>query len=246
MISAQTTAPACGDQFYKAFEHKRRSWRAFGSALGVAICLESLVIGVLIGSVTTVHPKKLGQDIVLAIETVALPLPTERQDSQERRQPDKVKPESPPARRIVRVSAVAALPVPSQLSETSSTTAATASSATQTPSSPATATATAAASAVPEALAADLARAYNAKIAAAVQAAFQIPAAASALGFKGRTRVEFSLREGSASGIHIVLTSGFGAVDRAAIQAVQSAVYPAPPTALRGSEGTYQIWVACF
>lgn len=92
----------------------------------------------------------------------------------------------------------------------------------------------------------DPAPAYNAKLAAAVQAAFELPAAASALNFKGRTRIEFALHDGLASAIRVIVTSGLGAVDRAAVKAVQAAVFPSPPAALQGKEGGYQIWVACF
>ena len=92
----------------------------------------------------------------------------------------------------------------------------------------------------------DPAPAYNARLAAAVQAAFELPAAASALNFKGRTRIEFALHDGLASAIRVIVTSGLGAVDRAAVKAVQAAVFPSPPAALQGKEGGYQIWVACF
>jgi periplasmic protein TonB len=88
--------------------------------------------------------------------------------------------------------------------------------------------------------------AYNVKLAAAVQAVFEVPAAAAALNFKGRTRVEFSLRDGVVSAARVIQTSGLGAVDRAAIKAVQAAAYPAPPPALQGKENLYQIWVACL
>jgi TonB family protein len=92
----------------------------------------------------------------------------------------------------------------------------------------------------------DPALAYNAKLAAAVQAAFVVPGPASALGFKGRARVEFHLRDGVASNAKIIQPSGLGAVDRAALKAVEVAAFPAPPAALAGKEGVYQIWVACF
>lgn len=88
--------------------------------------------------------------------------------------------------------------------------------------------------------------AYNAKLAAAVQAVFEVPAAAAELNFRGRTRVEFSLRDGVVSMVRIVQTSGLGVADRAAVKAVQAARYPAPPLPLQGKEGTYQIWVACL
>jgi protein TonB len=92
----------------------------------------------------------------------------------------------------------------------------------------------------------DPALAYNIKLAAAVQAAFEVPGSAKALGFKGKARVEFSLRNGAASSIRIVQSSGLSAVDRAAVTAVQVASFPPPPSALQNKEGLYQIWVACF
>jgi protein TonB len=88
--------------------------------------------------------------------------------------------------------------------------------------------------------------AYNVKLAAAVQAAFSVPAPAAALNFKGRTRVEFGLRDGLASNIRVVQSSGLGAADRAAIKAVETATFPPPPPSLQGKEGSYQIWVACL
>jgi TonB family protein len=108
------------------------------------------------------------------------------------------------------------------------------------------ATPTPVANAVPTGPVVDPAIAYNVKLAAAVQAAFEIPAAVSALGFKGRTQVEFVLRDGLVSAIRVIQGSGLGAADRAAIKAVQAAVYPPPPPALQGREGRYQIWVVCF
>lgn len=92
----------------------------------------------------------------------------------------------------------------------------------------------------------DPAIAYNLKLAAAVQAAFVVPGPATALGFKGRTRVEFQLKDGVVSNIKILQASGLGAVDRAAIKAVETAVFPVPPGPLLGKEGVYQIWVACY
>jgi len=92
----------------------------------------------------------------------------------------------------------------------------------------------------------DPALAYNMKLAAAVQAAFVVPGPASALGFKGRARVEFNLRDGVASNAKIIQPSGLGAVDRAALKAVEAASFPTPPPTLAGKDGVYQIWVACF
>ncbi len=92
----------------------------------------------------------------------------------------------------------------------------------------------------------ELTASYNARLSAAVQAAFVLPSAARQMGFHGKTRVEFHLRDGMVSGARILQSSSLGAVDRAALAAVQSAAFPAPPTALSGKDGVYQIWVACF
>ena len=105
---------------------------------------------------------------------------------------------------------------------------------------------TAAAPLNPPAPVVDPALAYNVKLAAAVQAAFVVPGPAAALGFKGRARVEFHLRDGIVSNAKVVQASGLGAVDRAALKAVEMASFPVPPPALVGKEGVYQIWVACF
>jgi TonB family protein len=92
----------------------------------------------------------------------------------------------------------------------------------------------------------DPALAYNVKLAAAVQAAFEVPGSAKALAFKGKSRVEFTLHDGVATSIRVIQGSGLGAVDRAAIKAVESATFPMPPVELKNKVGTYQIWVACF
>jgi protein TonB len=92
----------------------------------------------------------------------------------------------------------------------------------------------------------DPALAYNAKLAAAVQAAFEVPGSAKALSFKGRTRMEFNLNDGRVSAIRVIQSSGLSAVDRAAIKAVEMASYPLPPATLQNKEGLYQIWVACY
>lgn len=84
---------------------------------------------------------------------------------------------------------------------------------------------------------------YTGKVKAAVQAAVVYPPAAIALSFRGRARVEFKLRDGVPSQAHVIASSGMGLVDRAALQSVQTASYPAPPPSLQGKEETYQLWV---
>jgi protein TonB len=84
---------------------------------------------------------------------------------------------------------------------------------------------------------------YAGKVHEAVQAAYFYPAAAAAMHFSGRVRVEFQLKDGRVTESHVLQSCGIGLFDKAALQAVQSAQYPQPPEHLRGQELHYQIWV---
>jgi protein TonB len=84
---------------------------------------------------------------------------------------------------------------------------------------------------------------YAAKVRAAVQAAVFYPPAAAALRFSGRVRLEFHLQDGISGEAHVLVTSGMGIIDRAALQSVQSAHYPEPPGDMRGADRVYQVWV---
>jgi protein TonB len=84
---------------------------------------------------------------------------------------------------------------------------------------------------------------YAAKVKAAVQAALIFPPAAAAMDFQGRARVEFKLRDRAPSQARILVSSGMGLTDRAALQSVEAAKYPPPPQALAGQEKTYEVWV---
>lgn len=85
--------------------------------------------------------------------------------------------------------------------------------------------------------------AYAARVHGAVQAAHYYPPAAEALHYAGRVRVEFHLRDGVPGAARLLVASGFGLIDRAALQAVQSAHYPETPPELRGSDLVFQVWV---
>ncbi len=84
---------------------------------------------------------------------------------------------------------------------------------------------------------------YAAQVKAAVQAAVEYPEAANNLRVKSRARVEFSLRDGQQKNPHILISSGLGVFDRAAIRVVEMAHYPAPPPVLAGQEKLFQVWV---
>ena len=219
---------------------ERRQWQAFGSALG----LEVVVIGVLMAWLAA-HTPPLPEPVVpLSIESLATPA------LEKPREPEKVKPPpvvSPvkPLVRAVTPTPPAPVPTPVVAAVTPPLSAAPSPIAAPTaPVAPVVASAATAAPVVPPtANVVDPALAYNAKLTAAAQAAFEVPGAVTALGFKGRARVEFNLRDAVASAVQIVQSSGLGAMDRAALKAVQNAVYPQPPASLQGKELRYQIWV---
>ena len=84
---------------------------------------------------------------------------------------------------------------------------------------------------------------YGAKVHAAVQSAFYYPPAAYSLHYSGRVQVEFHLRDTVPSELRLLVASGFGLIDRAALQAVRNAQYPEPPPEIRGTDHVYQVWV---
>ena len=84
---------------------------------------------------------------------------------------------------------------------------------------------------------------YIDKVRNAVQTAFVYPPAARAMEFRGRARVAFKLLDGQASNARILVRSGLGMGDRAALEAVQNAGFPAPPAELKGVEMDCEIWV---
>jgi protein TonB len=84
---------------------------------------------------------------------------------------------------------------------------------------------------------------YQSKVRAAVLAAVYYPPAAAAMHYAGRVRVEFHLRDAVPSSLSVVVSSRIGMIDRAALQTVQNAQYPAPPAELSGKDHVYQVWV---
>jgi len=217
----------------------RRQWTAFGSALGLEAALLALVIGWI-----AAHPAQLRQQIValmLDTESQAQTLPESaplRSSVPTPPMPQvqpvlKPAPEAPTPPALPTPVEATALPLPEKVALPP----------------PATVPFNAVPTAPPHeasAPAADATPGYNAKLAAAVQAVFQLPAVARELGFKGRARVQFKLRDGVISSIELVQGSGLSMVDRAALKAVQVASYPTPPSSLQGKEGQYQIWVECY
>ncbi len=215
----------------------RRHWQSFAVAFG----LESLlIVGTLLWAGQHITPIER-EVIPLTLEMAVAPLLEKKPALAE---PPKLKttPTPKPQVNTNPPPVSAAAPKVQTVSNDASVQAVTKTepTATTAPSTPA-AAASPATPALP-----DPALAYNVKLAAAVQAAFEVPGTAKALSFKGRARMEFSLHDGKVSAIRVLQTSGLSAVDRAATKAVETASYPLPPAGLQNKDGVYQIWVACY
>ncbi|WNC92612.1 TonB family protein [Paraburkholderia sp. FT54] len=78
---------------------------------------------------------------------------------------------------------------------------------------------------------------------AAIQAALHYPESARMAGMAGRTRVAFQYRDGEVSDVRVVVSSGIGLLDRAAVAAVRDAAYPKPEPAFVGKTLSEQLWV---
>ena len=216
---------------------RSRPWLAFGSAIAIEMTFVLAVLAWLAMRPTQVPDKT----VPITIE-VAAPAITEEPPKPP--EPAKAKPLPPLPKPVARavtppLPAPQVVPVPTPLPVTQAPSPVQAAAAP--PNPPAQAPAPAPQPAQPPSV--DPAPAYNAKIAAAAQAALEVPGSVTALNFKGRARVGFKLRDGVVSGIVIIQSSGLGAMDRAAIKAVQTANYPAPPAALQGKDIAYEIWV---
>ncbi|WP_434109889.1 TonB family protein [Paraburkholderia caffeinilytica] len=84
---------------------------------------------------------------------------------------------------------------------------------------------------------------FEAALRAAIQSALHYPESARMGGIAGRTRVAFDYRDGVISGARVVVSSGVGLLDRAALAAVRDAACPKPEPAFAGKTLSEQLWV---
>jgi periplasmic protein TonB len=234
-----------------------RFWQSFGSAL----TLEALLIGALLAWIGLSQTKPVEPVIPLTIEALtppelvkppepvmALPpvKPTPPSQIPMAKSLPRVAPKPPPQPPILSKVPVPAAPEtatpqpPAPVAPMAASTPVVAASAAVAPGpvSPPRPVAV-----PPAAPVADPSPAYNARLTAAAQAAFEVPGSVASLNFKGRTRVGFKLLDGEVSGVIVAQPSGLGAMDRAAVKAVQTARFPPPPVAFQGKEMSYEIWV---
>jgi protein TonB len=84
---------------------------------------------------------------------------------------------------------------------------------------------------------------FEGALRAAIQAALHYPESARLSGMSGRTRVAFQYRDGVVSDVRVVVSSGIGLLDRAAVAAARDAAYPMPEPAFVGKTLSEQLWI---
>jgi len=84
---------------------------------------------------------------------------------------------------------------------------------------------------------------FEGALRASIEAALHYPEAARMAGMAGRTRVAFHYRDGVVSDVTVVISSGMGMLDRAALAAVRDANCPKPEPAFAGKTLSEQLWV---
>lgn len=238
-VPATTDAPA-PRHWPQAQPPRSRLWQA----LGTAATLEAVAVGGLLAWIA-LHPAAAPlKALPIEIEAVtpapepvvtppappSKPLPPAPAPPTLRSHP------SPAPRPAPAPQATASLPVSAEPSETLAAPAPVAAAAPATPPAPTPPPPPPAGPAGPSSE-------YIAKVKAAVQAAFIYPPAAAAMDFHGRTRVRFTLRGTTPSAAQVLVGSGMGLVDRAALQSVQAASYPPPPPEMKGAEASFEVWV---
>lgn len=92
----------------------------------------------------------------------------------------------------------------------------------------------------------DITADFREAMAAAVQAAMRYPYAARMAHIEGKTQVAFDYLDGAASNPSVAVSSGYDMLDKAAIQAVGSAIFPTAPHDLAGRRLRILIWVRFY
>ena len=229
----------------------RSGWRANWQAFGAALSLETLALGALLTWWALQPAKPALHTLQLEIEAPSPapqpslaapqpPAPTPQPPVPAPPPPQVAPPRTPPpvARPRTTPPVVPARPAPAQAAPAPPEPAVASASPTEA-AEPAPVAAPAPASAAPPGPSSE----YIAKVRAAVQAAFVYPPAAAALGIPRRTRVAFTLHGVTPAGARVLVGSGMAMMDRAALQSVQAATYPAPPPEMKEVDASFEVWV---
>ena len=92
----------------------------------------------------------------------------------------------------------------------------------------------------------DIQARFEDQVRSAVQSAMRYPYAAKLAHISGRAQVSFEYTDGRVSAIKIAVSSGYGMLDSAALQAVSAATYPPPPKNLAGKSMPFEVWVRFY
>lgn len=92
----------------------------------------------------------------------------------------------------------------------------------------------------------DIKARFDDQVRSAVQSAMHYPYAARMAHISGRTQVSFEYMDGRVSAVKIAVSSGYGMLDSAALQAVSAAAYPSPPKTMAGKSMPFKVWVRFY
>jgi protein TonB len=219
-----------------------RERQHLASAAAIALLAEVLLLGG--GYALLTHRSHPAAELPPASLTLAAPAPVPAPVPQPAAKPPKA--EAPqvvhpvvPARHVAHIAPAKAVPVPVPTSAPAPAPmlpSATPTDAPPAPRPPPPPPAAAPAVAAPTA-------SFEGALRAAIQAALRYPESARMAGMSGRTRVAFHYRDGAVSDASVVVSSGIGLLDRAALAAVRDAAYPKPEPAFVGKTLSEQLWV---
>ncbi|WP_233847410.1 TonB family protein [Paraburkholderia sp. HD33-4] len=217
-------------------------------AAAIALVAEALVLGVAIALLThTARLPAVSQQAPPTLLTLAAPAAAP-QPTQPPQPVAKPVPMHPAAHTPMKpVSAAGPKPMPAPAPTPTPAPAQPAATPTEPPTTSAPQPSAQPARQAPAAAAAPVAAAptasFEGALRAAIQAALRYPESARMAGMTGRTRVAFRYRDGVVSDLNVVVSSGIGLLDRAALAAVRDAAYPKPEPAFVGKTLSEQLWV---
>lgn len=84
---------------------------------------------------------------------------------------------------------------------------------------------------------------FEDQVRSAVQSAMRYPYAARLAHISGRAQVAFNYTDGRVGATKLAVSSGYGMLDSAALQAVSAATYPPPPKSMTGKSMPFKVWV---
>jgi periplasmic protein TonB len=199
----------------------------FYPAAALALIVEAALLGAAFVLFSHTPPVPLEQPVtMLSIAPAPPPQPVAPAEPQPKPQPQPVTRPATPERHVAHLTQPRPAPAPPSTM----------------PTDPAPVPRAPPPSAPPAAAAASSAT-FEGALRAVIQAALRYPESARMASMAGRTRVAFKFCDGVVSDVTVVISSGVGLLDRAALAAVRDAAYPKPEPAFAGKTLSEQLWV---